>query len=90
MFYPLSRHVDFFSSSPAPCLFRLQRSNLSMDLLRHFKTQWILYETRKLSQTLIRKVLLKQAHSQDQVPRFDITGNLEPSCRGPSLFNKAV
>ncbi|GFR20814.1 hypothetical protein TNCT_404241 [Trichonephila clavata] len=32
--------------------------NLSMDLLRHFKTQWILYETRKLSRTLIRKVLI--------------------------------
>ncbi|GFQ81391.1 hypothetical protein TNCT_195221 [Trichonephila clavata] len=54
---PRHRGFRFPAVQHTPCLFRLQSnaSNLSMDLLRHFKTQWILYETRKLSRTLIRK-----------------------------------
>ncbi|GFQ99133.1 hypothetical protein TNCT_685181 [Trichonephila clavata] len=54
---PRHRGFRFPAVQHTPCLFRLQSyaSNLSMDLLRHFKTQWILYETRKLS---------KDAHSK--------------------------
>ncbi|GFQ78565.1 hypothetical protein TNCT_380021 [Trichonephila clavata] len=54
---PRHRGFRFPAVQHTPCLFRLQSnaSNLSMDLLRHFKTQWILYETRKLP---------KDAHSK--------------------------
>ncbi|GFQ87590.1 hypothetical protein TNCT_673361 [Trichonephila clavata] len=56
---PLSRHRGFRfpAVQHTPCLFRLQSnaSNLSMDLLRHFKTQWI---------PLRNKETAKDAHSK--------------------------
>ncbi|GFR32095.1 hypothetical protein TNCT_719631 [Trichonephila clavata] len=57
-----------FSSSPAhACLFRLQSnaSNLSMDLLRHFKTQWIPLRNKETVQgrSFEKVLILKQATS---------------------------
>ncbi|GFQ80965.1 hypothetical protein TNCT_544341 [Trichonephila clavata] len=56
---PSPRTVDFVfqQSSTRPCPFRLQSnaSNLSMDLLRHFKTQWI---------PLRNKETVQDAHSK--------------------------
>ncbi|GFQ87599.1 hypothetical protein TNCT_673401 [Trichonephila clavata] len=92
---PLSRHRGFRfpAVQHTPCLFRLQSnaSNLSMDLLRHFKTQWILYETRKLPRTLIRKSPYTKAGPllRITVPRFDIRGQPFRShpCHGPIHYS---
>ncbi|GFR20630.1 hypothetical protein TNCT_403401 [Trichonephila clavata] len=74
LFSPPPHRGFRFSSTRHVSLDYKHASNLSMDLLRHFK-QWILSKQGNCPRTLIRKVLiLKQAHSQDQVPRFDITG----------------
>ncbi|GFR01032.1 hypothetical protein TNCT_267031 [Trichonephila clavata] len=58
-FYPpLSPHVDFvFQQSSTRHVSLDYKAMLQTvnGLLRHFKTQWILYETRKLPRTLIRK-----------------------------------
>ncbi|GFR20657.1 hypothetical protein TNCT_403501 [Trichonephila clavata] len=60
-----------------------------MDLLRHFKTQWILTKQGNCPRTLIRKVLiLSRPTLRIRVPRFDITGQpFEPSCRGPIHYS---
>ncbi|GFR16953.1 hypothetical protein TNCT_645621 [Trichonephila clavata] len=56
-----------FSSSPAHAMsFRLQSnaSNLSMDLLRHFKTQWIPLRNKETAQgrSFEKVLILKQDH----------------------------
>ncbi|GFR20835.1 hypothetical protein TNCT_404311 [Trichonephila clavata] len=80
-----------FSSSPAqPCpLDYKHASNLSMDLLRHFKTQWIpLRNKETVPGRSFEKSILKQAHFRITVPRFDITGQpFEPSCHGPIHYS---
>ncbi|GFQ86353.1 hypothetical protein TNCT_510651 [Trichonephila clavata] len=49
---PRHRGFRFPAVQHTPCLFRLQSnaSNLSMDLLRHFKTQWIPLRNKETAQ----------------------------------------
>ncbi|GFQ80994.1 hypothetical protein TNCT_287371 [Trichonephila clavata] len=96
LFYPpLSRHRGFRfpAVQHTPCLFRLQSnaSNLSMDLLRHFKTQWIPLRNKETvpGRSFEKVLILKQATSRITVPRFDITGQPFRShpCHGPIHYS---
>ncbi|GFQ78554.1 hypothetical protein TNCT_566731 [Trichonephila clavata] len=80
---PLSRHRGFRfpAVQHTPCLFRLQSnaSNLSMDLLRHFKTQWIPLRNKETAQgrSFEKVLILKQAHFLgSQCPDLISGGNL--------------
>ncbi|GFQ72595.1 hypothetical protein TNCT_443701 [Trichonephila clavata] len=87
--------ISFPAVQHTPCLFRLQSyaSNLSMDLLRHFKTQWIPLRNKETVQgrSFEKVLILKQDHflgSQcpDLISRATFS---EPSLpRSHSLFNK--
>ncbi|GFR20572.1 hypothetical protein TNCT_403191 [Trichonephila clavata] len=93
IFYP-SRHRGFRfpAVQHTPCLLDYKNaSNLSMDLLRHFKTQWILTKQGNVPGRSFEKSLYQSRPLQDQVPRFDIRATFsEPLPRSHSLFNKAV
>ncbi|GFR20662.1 hypothetical protein TNCT_403521 [Trichonephila clavata] len=85
LFYPCHRGFVFQQSSTR---------HVSLDYkacfkpvngpLRHFKTQWILYETRKQRSF---ESPYKAAHF-GQVPRFDITGNLSSHPAAVPSINK--
>ncbi|GFR00209.1 hypothetical protein TNCT_439811 [Trichonephila clavata] len=66
---PRHRGFRFPAVQHTPCPFRLQSnaSNLSMDLLRHFKTQWIPLRNKETAQgrSFEKVLILKQATSED-------------------------
>ncbi|GFQ73337.1 hypothetical protein TNCT_433311 [Trichonephila clavata] len=72
------RGFRFPAVQHTPCLFRLQSnaSNLSMDLVRHFKTQWIPLRNKETVQgrSFEKVLILKQLRLRIRVPRFDIRG----------------
>ncbi|GFQ92134.1 hypothetical protein TNCT_124901 [Trichonephila clavata] len=91
---PRHRGFRFPAVQHTPCLFRLQSyaSNLSMDLLRHFKTQWIPLRNKETVQgRSFEKVLYTKAGPllRITVPRFDITGQPFRShpCHGPIHYS---
>ncbi|GFQ73318.1 hypothetical protein TNCT_433201 [Trichonephila clavata] len=63
---PRHRGFRFPAVQHTPCLFRLQSnaSNLSMDLVRHFKTQWIPLRNKETVQgrSFEKVLILKQAY----------------------------
>ncbi|GFQ72597.1 hypothetical protein TNCT_443711 [Trichonephila clavata] len=78
---PRHRGFRFPAVQHTPCLFRLQSyaSNLSMDLLRHFKTQWIPLRNKETVQgrSFEKVLILKQDHFLgSQCPDLISRGNL--------------
>ncbi|GFQ95411.1 hypothetical protein TNCT_3971 [Trichonephila clavata] len=78
---PRHRGFRFPAVQHTPCLFRLQSdaSNLSMDLLRHFKTQWIPLRNKETvpGRSFEKVLILKQAHvSGSECPDLISRGNL--------------
>ncbi|GFR08512.1 hypothetical protein TNCT_304531 [Trichonephila clavata] len=78
---PRHRGFRFPAVQHTPCLFRLQSnaSNLSMDLLRHFKTQWIPLRNKETvpGRSFEKVLILKQAHFLgSQCPDLISRGNL--------------
>ncbi|GFR20825.1 hypothetical protein TNCT_404281 [Trichonephila clavata] len=90
VFLPPLPAVDFvFQQSSTPCLFDYKAMlQTSMDLLRHFKTQWIPLKQGNCPRTLIRKVISKAGPLLGSVPRFDSRGNLSSHpCHGPIHYS---
>ncbi|GFR11068.1 hypothetical protein TNCT_508881 [Trichonephila clavata] len=78
---PRHRGFRFPAVQHTPCPFRLRSnaSNLSMDLLRHFKTQWIPLRNKGTvpGRSFEKVLILKQAHvSGSECPDLISRGNL--------------
>ncbi|GFR00832.1 hypothetical protein TNCT_81181 [Trichonephila clavata] len=80
---PLHRGFRFPAVQHTPCLFRLQSnaSNLSMDLVRHFKTQWIPLRNKETVQgrsfekvLILKQVYVLGSHYTDLISEDNLFG----------------